>query len=141
METGYITAFWMLAIGAITVPLMLGAGWLLRPKQKIIGKSAVAYECGEEPVGSPWVKFNIRFYVVAIVFIIFDVEIAAVFPVATIFRQAIASNQALLVFVEIFLFIALLFVGLIYCWVRGDLEWVKGTSSARGRMPEYDIKK
>lgn len=141
METGYITAFWMLAIGALTVPLMLGAGWLLRPKQKIIGKSSVPYECGEEPVGSAWVKFNIRFYVVAIVFIIFDVEVAAVLPVATVFRQAVASEQALLVFAEIFLFIALLLVGLIYCWVRGDLEWVKGTSSTRGRRPEYDIKK
>lgn len=138
METGYITAFWMLIIGAATVPLMLGVGWLLRPKQKTIGKSAIAYECGEVPVGSPWVKFNIRFYVVAIIFIIFDVEIAAVFPVATVYKQAVLSGNAGLVFAEIFLFVGLLLVGLIYCWVRGDLEWVKGTSSARGLRPEYE---
>lgn len=133
METGYITAFWFLIIGALTVPLMLGIGWLLRPKSKIVGKSAMAYECGEEPVGSPWVKFNIRFYVVAIIFIVFDVEIAAVFPVATQFRDAVLKGGAGLVFGEIFLFVALLLVGLVYCWVRGDLEWVKGVSQAPRR--------
>ena len=89
----------------------------------------MAYECGEPPVGSPWVKFNIRFYVVAIIFIIFDVEMAAIFPVATLYKDAVANGTAGLVFTELFLFIALLVVGLIYCWVRGDLEWVKGLSS------------
>ena len=128
METGFISAFWFFVIGAVTVPLMLGIGWLLRPKSKVVGKSHLAYECGEEPVGSPWVKFNIRFYVVAIIFIIFDVEVAAIFPVATIYRSAVLSGQAGLVFAEIFLFIGLLLVGLLYCWVRGDLEWVKSVS-------------
>jgi len=128
LETGFISAFWFFVIGAVTVPLMLGIGWVLRPKSKVVGKSAMAYECGEEPVGSPWVKFNIRFYVVAIIFIIFDVEVAAIFPVATIYRDAVLSGQAGIVFAEIFLFIGLLLVGLLYCWVRGDLEWVKAVS-------------
>lgn len=130
METGFISAFWFLVIAAITVPLMLGIGVLLRPKGRPSKRRDEAYECGEEPVGSAWVKFNIRFYVVAIIFIIFDVEVAAIFPVASVFKNSIASGIGGLVFAEIFLFVGLLVLGLIYCWVRGDLEWVKGVSAS-----------
>lgn len=131
METGYISAFWFIAVAAITVPLMLGVGWLLRPKGITTSKGTQAYECGEDPVGSAWVKFNIRFYVVAIIFIIFDVEVAAVLPAATQFREAVLNGNAGFIFAELFLFIALLVLGLIYCWVRGDLEWVKGVNKQR----------
>ena len=119
---------------------MLGVGWLLRPKSKYIGKEGAAYECGEDPVGSPWVKFNIRFYVIAIVFIIFDVEMVAIFPVATQFKNAVMSGNGGLVFAEIFLFIGLLVAGLAFCWVRGDLEWVKGVSGPRPRAKHNEIK-
>ena len=81
-------------------------------------------------MGSAWIKFNIRFYVVAIVFIIFDVEMAAIFPCVVLFKDAVAKGTAALIFWEIFLFIGLLVVGLIYCWVRGDLEWVKGVMNS-----------
>lgn len=110
---------------------MLGVGYLVRPKGRPSPKRDLAYECGEEPVGSAWVKFNIRFYVVAIVFIIFDIEVATVFPVATIFRESIANGSVAFVFAELFLFIGLLLAGLLYCWVRGDLEWVKGVSNSQ----------
>ena len=129
METGYITAFWFLVVGGLTVPLMLGLGWLIRPKGKKTPIKMSSYECGEEAVGSAWVKFNIRFYVVAIIFIIFDVEMAAIFPAAVIYKKAVLSGNAFLVFSEIFLFVALLLLGLLYCWVRGDLEWVKGVAA------------
>ncbi len=135
METGFITVFWYIVIGALTVPLMLGVGYLLRPKQMNIGKEGLAYECGEDPVGSPWIKFNIRFYVVAIVFIIFDVEVVAIFPVATLFKDAVANGTAGLIFAELFLFIGLLLAGLAYCWVRGDLEWVKGMATPGLKEP------
>ena len=112
---------------------MMGLGILLRPKRTLTSvEKGQAYECGEKPVGSAWIKFNIRFYVVAIVFIIFDVELAAIFPPATVFRDAILNKipnlSGGMVFAEIFLFVGLLLAGLIYCWVRGDLEWVKGVT-------------
>lgn len=110
---------------------MLGVGAILRPKRSGENKKLDAYECGEDPVGSAWVKFNIRFYVVAIVFIIFDVELAAILPVATLYKDAVTSGNAGLIFSEIFLFIGLLLVGLIYCWVNGDLEWVKGVAQTK----------
>src|SRR5215470_13794601 len=110
---------------------MLGVGAILRPRSvKTNDDKGIPYECGEKPVGSAWIKFNIRFYVVAIVFIVFDVEMAAIFPPATLFRDAVtgkaAGLSAGLVFWELFLFVGLLVAGLVYCWVRGDLEWVKG---------------
>ncbi len=131
METGFITVFWYFVIAAALVPLMLGTGYLLRPKAKNIGKAGAAYECGEDPVGSPWVKFNIRFYLIAIIFIIFDVEMVAIFPVATLYKSAVLAGNGGLIFAEIFLFIGLLVAGLMYCWVRGDLEWVKSVNSPR----------
>ncbi len=131
METGFITVFWYFVIAAMVVPLMLGVGWLLRPKAKYVGKEGLAYECGEDPVGSPWIKFNIRFYVIAIVFIIFDVELVAIYPVATMFKSAVLAGNGGLIFAEIFLFVGLLVAGLMYCWVRGDLEWVKGISGPK----------
>jgi NADH-quinone oxidoreductase subunit A len=128
VETGFITAFWFLIIAAATTPLMLGVGYLVRPRGTQTSKKMGAYECGEEPVGSAWVKFNIRFYVVAIIFIIFDVEVAAVFPAAAVYKESLTNGNVGLVFMELFLFIGLLLAGLLYCWVRGDLEWVKGVS-------------
>ncbi|MBI4405380.1 MAG: NADH-quinone oxidoreductase subunit A [Deltaproteobacteria bacterium] len=133
METGFIAAFWFLLISALTVPLLLGVGALFRPKQKKVGHSSIAYECGELPVGSAWVRFNVRFYVVAIIFIIFDVELAALFPCLVLYKDAVISGNAALIFCEIFLFVGLLLAGLVYCWVHGDLEWVKGLAIKSGK--------
>ena len=78
------------------------------------------YECGEDPVGSPWVRFNIRFYMVALGFIIFDVETIFLFPWAVVFKQL-----GLFAFVEMMIFVGILLVGLAYIWAKGDIEWVK----------------
>jgi NADH-quinone oxidoreductase subunit A len=60
-----------------------------------------------------------------LIFIIFEVEIAFIFPVATVFRQQMENGQGLFAFVEILVFVGILFLGLIYAWAKGDLEWVK----------------
>lgn len=129
METGYISVFWFLLLSALVVPLMLGVGSLLRPKRFLRAEKGAPYECGEKSVGSAWVQFNVRFYVVSIIFIILDVELAALLPCATLFKSAVSQGLGSRVFLEIFLFVGLLLLGLVYCWVRGDLEWVKGTLS------------
>ena len=81
--------------------------------------------CGEPPTGSAWINFNIRFYLIALIFVIFDVEVAFVYPVATVFRHFVENGQGLLVFSELLVFIGILFLGLIYVWVKRDLEWLK----------------
>ncbi len=84
------------------------------------------YECGEEPVGSGWLNFNARFYLIAILFIIFDVEIVLVFPVAVRFRAFLLQGNGIIAFIDLFVFAGVLFIGLIYAWKNGYLEWLRG---------------
>ena len=90
------------------------------------------YECGERPIGTPWIRFNIRYYVVAIIFIIFDVEVLFIVPWAVVYRN-LFSQLGLLVFFEMFVFLLVLGVGLAYCWVKGHLEWVLQKRSSEER--------
>jgi len=88
-----------------------------------------SYECGEEPTGSAWVPFNSRFYVIALIFLLFDVEMVFVLPWATVFGnkrlQSIDQRWGLLSLTEMFAFLGILIIGLIYVWVKGDLDWIK----------------
>ena len=101
------------------------AGRFLRPNAPTREKSMI-YECGEKPIGQAWFNFNPRFYLIALVFVIFEVEIAFMYPVAGVYKAFIERGQGLLAFGEIFVFVAILAVGLAYVWAMGDLEWVKG---------------
>jgi len=103
---------------------MLLLGTLVRPNNPEPLK-LTTYECGEPPTGGAWVNFNIRFYIVALIFVIFEVEIAFIFPVATVFKEWVNSGRGLFALVEIGLFLGILFVGLVYVWMKGDLEWLK----------------
>lgn len=100
------------------------AGKFIRPSHPSVLKET-AYECGEEPVGSAWANFNVRFYVVALIFIIFDVESALMFPVVSVFKHFNAIGMGGTVLVSVLSFIMVLVAGLIYCWKKGDLDWVK----------------
>jgi NADH-quinone oxidoreductase subunit A len=88
-----------------------------------------SYECGEEPVGSAWMPFNSRFYVIALIFLLFDVEMVFVIPWATVFgdKTAIVADKrwGWLSLTEMFVFLGILILGLIYVWVKGDLDWIK----------------
>jgi NADH-quinone oxidoreductase subunit A len=89
----------------------------------------LTYECGEDPLSSAWLRFNIRFYVVALVFVLFDVEMALVYPVAVIFRSLTGTSanwpSAVIVFWELLFFLGVLFLGLLYIWGKGDLGWIR----------------
>jgi len=102
--------------------LLVGA--LLRPRFPSPEK-AMIYECGERPVGPAWFNFNPRFYIIALVFVIFEVEIALTIPVALVFREWVFKDMGLVALVELLAFIAILFTGLVWVWARKDLEWVK----------------
>ncbi|MFH1807609.1 MAG: NADH-quinone oxidoreductase subunit A [Pseudomonadota bacterium] len=102
----------------------LAAQRFLAPRRYTPGK-AMVYECGEVPVGGAWFNFNPRFYIVALVFVVFDVEIAFTFPIGVVYRSWMASPQWAVAMVELALFVLILLVGLAYVWRKGDLEWVK----------------
>ena len=101
------------------------AGRFLRPNAPNREKGMI-YECGEKPIGQAWFNFNPRFYLIALVFVIFEVEIAFMYPVASVYKWFIDQGQGMLAFIEIGVFVAILAVGLAYVWAMGDLNWVKG---------------
>lgn len=143
MEVSQVSEFGKILIFLIGGIVFVVAGMLtaslIAPKRPNEEKLS-SYECGEEAVGSSWVQFNIRFYVIALIFIIFDVEILFVVPWAVIFSDkalvANVPNWTPIVVGEMFLFIGVLFLGLIYAWVKGDLAWVK----PQILDPEVDVK-
>lgn len=108
-----------LGVGALFIFVNLLVSSLIRPS-KYSEEKLIPYECGENPVGSPWIKFNIRFYVFALIFIIFDVEVAFLLPWAVVFKEL-----GWIAFIEGLIFIAILVVGLAYVWAKGDLQWVR----------------
>ena len=108
-----------IAVGIGFLAFNLFVWYVIRPR-RFSEEKLTTYECGENPTGSAWVQFNIRFYVFALIFIIFDVEVVFLLPWAVVFREL-----GLLAFVEGVVFILILVVGLAYVWRKGDLEWVR----------------
>ena len=117
-----VLVFAILAMLFVGGALLIGR--LFRPNRPSFEKSRT-YECGEIPTGSAWINMNPRFYLIALIFLIFDVEIAFIFPVATVFRNFLETGHGLLALGEILVFVLILFAGLIFVWGRGDLEWFK----------------
>ena len=105
MYTDYIPVivFIGLAVALLIAPLIIQ--YLVSPRHDKDNDKLMSYECGEVPEGSAWVKFNIRFYIVALVFIIFDVEVVFLFPWAVVYQDFIASGNGLLVLIEMLLFV------------------------------------
>jgi NADH-quinone oxidoreductase subunit A len=122
MAYASVAAFFLVAIGFILGSLV--AGKFLRPNH-MYPEKLETYECGEAPVGPAWFNFNPRFYIIALIYIVFDVEIAFVYPVATVFKRWVDQGSGLFALVEIFLFVGILMVGLAYVWVKGDLAWIR----------------
>jgi NADH-quinone oxidoreductase subunit A len=125
MLNPYGNIFVFFAAGFLFVFVTLALVKIVAPRRPNREKNAT-YECGEEPVGSGWFNFNARFYLIAILFIIFDVEIVLVFPVIARYRDALLGGTGPTVFLEIFIFAAVLFLGLVYAWKNGYLEWLRG---------------
>ncbi len=116
-DFGQIFIFILTAIFFVAVALI--ASKIIRPSRPTTEK-LLTYECGENVEGSPWVKFNIRFYVVALIFLIFDVEVVLLIPWSLVYKSF--GMPGFLVGV---IFLLLLGLGMAYEWRKGDLEWVK----------------
>ena len=125
-EFGKILIF--LIVGVVAIGGLFFVNRLLSPRNPNPEKLST-YECGEEPTGNAWLPFNSRFYVIALVFLLFDVEMVFVFPWATVFgnREIIATDARWGWFslIEMFVFLGILILGLAYVWLKGDLNWIK----------------
>jgi len=112
-----------IVLGLLFVFITLVFSWIVSPSKPNPDKAST-YECGERILGTSWIKFNIRFYVIALIYIIFAVEIAVLVPWAVIFK-GLPQELKWTGFVEMLVFVVLLLVGLAYLWWHGDLEWIK----------------
>ena len=125
-EFGRVLLF--ILVGAVFVALGLVTAWLLRPSRPYPSKNAT-YECGETPVGDTRIRFNIRFYVIALIFVIFDVEVVFLFPWALVY-----GALGWFAFVEMLVFLTILLAGYAYVWRNGDLDWDRPAP----RVPRYE---
>ena len=115
--SGYEYLLGFLVICGLVPVLALGTAKLLSPQPRG-PERRTTYESGVEPIGGAWIQFNIRYYMFALVFVIFDVETVFLYPWAIAF-----SKLGLLAFIEALIFIAILVVALVYAWRKGALEW------------------
>ena len=117
-NVGYLYAGILLAAGFIFAQIAAGLGHLLAPKKKTPEKLQT-YESGETPIGNAWVQYPLGFYIFALLFVAFDVDIVFIISWAIIFKQL-----ALFGFVEIVFFIVVLALGLVYAWRKGVIRWI-----------------
>ena len=120
MLSGFASVLVFFVVGLLFLGITLFLSRLIQSKGVPGADKYLPYECGEIPEGSAWIRFNIRFYVLALIFIIFDVEIVFLLPWAVVFKRL-----GMFAYVEGLIFIAILIVGLAYVWKKKDLDWVK----------------
>ena len=138
----YLNVLVFASVGLVFVFANLIVASVLRPKRNTdVGLET--YECGEETIGDAWIQFDIRYYTVALVYVIFAVEIAFLFPWALVIQdivtdQGAAAGKGIGVFalVEGVIFIVILFLGLAYVWAKGDLDWVLHWNAPHYQPPE-----
>ncbi len=121
-QFGVPFALTIIAVGFVA--LMFGLQKLLAPSNPY-DRKLTSYECGEPPTGKAWINFNVRFYLIALIFVVFEVEVAFVYPVAAVYLDWVKRGQRWYVLGEVLIFLGILFVGLIYVWVKHDLDWIK----------------
>ena len=126
MYFDYLNALVFASVGFVFVFLNVIVGSIIRPRRK--GTQGLeVYECGEETLGDAWIKFDIRYYTVALVYVIFAVEIGFLFPVFGVFGDIVSGETSTigdLALVHVSVFVVVLFFGLVAVWSKGDLDWV-----------------
>jgi len=110
--TGFLLVGGVLALALVTIPRWLAPRFPSELKSR-------TYECGEEPIGEPWIRFRVEYYVFALIFVVFDVEAVFLYPWAVIIRRLGVAGL-----VEMAVFIGILVLGLAYAWRKGALKWV-----------------
>ena len=119
-----------LALVAVLVPLgMIAVSWLLRPTVPEDSKRAT-YESGEIPTGGTQIRFNIQYYMVALLFLVFDVETVFVFPWTIVYQSVIEDFGLVRALVPMLVFIGPLVVGLVWAWRNGAVKWVRSVRVA-----------
>ena len=117
MQSSYFAIVVSFALAGLIAGILLGAGARLRPRRPTPIKEE-AFECGNPPSGPAWGRFPVKFYLTAILFIVFDVEVVFLYPWAVMFRPL-----GMFGFIEMAIFVFVLALGFAYVWRKGALEW------------------
>lgn len=118
----YLPLLVLLTVATLLAAALVGVSWILGPKKPSAAKLA-PYECGVTPVGSARERFPVKFYLIAMLFIIFDIETVFLYPWAVTFTQWNDKGMQIFSLFEMIVFIVILFVGYIYVWKKGAFEW------------------
>jgi NADH-quinone oxidoreductase subunit A len=120
-----------LLLGVAFVVGNLALGWMIRPIKPNRDKNRV-YECGEPTVGSAWIRYNSRFYTVALVYLLFDVEVVVMLPAALVLRELAKQGVGVAPLVALLVFLFVLTLGLAYEWFYGNLNWIRAVDKEPG---------
>lgn len=111
-------------------------GRLLRGTNVEYAEKKTPYECGEIAVGDAWIRFNPRYLILAIVFVLFDIEVAFLFPWAVVYKEALTTSIGVIAFVDMLVFVAILLVGYLWFWNLGELRWILPSAGKSGSGPK-----
>jgi len=114
-DYGYVGLFFIFGIGFVASAFIVS--WMLRPRSPNALKNS-PYECGEVVKGSSWIQFNVRYYLIALIFVVFDVEVLFIVPWAVVSREL-----GVAAYIEMMVFVVILVFGLIYAWRKGAFNW------------------
>ncbi len=121
IEFASVLVFLMLGFAFVVGSLIFG--WFVRLSRPSPDKSRI-YECGEPTIGSAWVRYNSRFYTVALVYLLFDVEVVVLLPAALVLREFAGAGMAFAALMGLLVFLGVLALGLAYEWANGNLDWI-----------------
>lgn len=128
-----------LAVVGIAIPIvMMVVSALIRPSVAEQGKTAI-YESGEVPTGTARLRFNIQYYMVALLFVVFDIETVLLFPWVLVYRPALEQGVPMMqILTPMLLFVGILVIGLVWAWRTGALQWADSPRATR-RKTERDV--
>lgn len=118
----YIPIFVLILIAIVLGLLLTNLSWLLGPMRPNTIKGS-PYESGMDPVGTAHERFSVKFYLIAMLFILFDIEVVFMYPWAVQYKELITETDSLFPFIEMLVFVIILFVGYIYVYKKGGLKW------------------
>jgi NADH-quinone oxidoreductase subunit A len=134
-EFGAVLVFIFVGTGFVIAGMLAGA--LIRLKRRQ-GKKLSTYECGEPTVGSSWIRYNSRFYNIALVYLLFDVEVVVLIPAVLVFRERVLQGTGAAPLFALLVFLLLLALGLAYEWFYGNLDWIRKGEKLFDQEPQKE---
>ena len=120
----WITAFALGGLAFALGPIAVVYLFMPRKTRQVNNKTSQPIECGMDPIGDSWIRYGVVFYLYALIFLAFDVDVLFLFPVALAYNNPIFAYRD---FIEIFLFVAVLSLAVIYAWIKGVFRWERKT--------------